>query len=193
MIDSPKFRLRRGPFQDAFRGLFGRRSRAPFLARFPACAAVLLCLTVAANPACAQSEKQPLPRFASLDSSEVNLRAGPGETYPKLWLYQRNGMPVEIIEEFDVWRRVRDYQGVVGWVKSTLLSSKRTAIVTEKQRALHEDPLETSRIVAYADPGVIGKLLSCDGQWCRLDVKGYKGWLPRDQFFGAYPDENFKE
>ncbi|HEY4163529.1 MAG TPA: SH3 domain-containing protein, partial [Dongiaceae bacterium] len=170
-------------------GLFGCLFQAPLLAW----AAALVFLIAAANPAQAQSEKQPLPRFASLDSSAVNLRAGPGETYPKLWLYQRNGMPVEIIEEFDVWRRVRDYQGVVGWVKSTLLSSRRSAIVTESRRALHEDPLETSRIVAYADPGVVAKLLSCDGQWCRLDVKGYKGWLPRSQFWGAYPDENFKE
>jgi SH3-like domain-containing protein len=201
MIDSPKSRRRRGPFQDAFRRPFGHRFRAPFLAKFRlkpllksvGWVALLLCLILAADPASAQSEKQPLPRFASLDSSEVNLRAGPGETYPKLWLYQRDGMPMEIIEEFDVWRRVRDYQGVVGWVKSTLLSSRRMAIITEQRRALHEDPLETSRIVAYADPGVIGKLLSCDGHWCRLDIKGYKGWLPRDQFFGAYPEENFKE
>jgi SH3-like domain-containing protein len=189
MTDSSKFRLRHHPFQHVSRRVIGRLPRVPRLTWIIA----LACLVVVVNPVRAESDKLPLPRFASLDSTEVNLRAGPGETYPKLWRYQRDGMPVEIIEEFDVWRRVRDYQGVVGWVKSTLLSGRRTAIVVDSRRAIHEDPLETSRIVAYLDPGVIGKLLSCDGAWCRLDVKGYKGWLPRSQFWGAYPDEDFTE
>jgi SH3-like domain-containing protein len=185
MIDSPHSRRRSNLFGDIVRRLSGRLPLTVW-------ALALTLLAVLPNLALAD-EKQPLPRFASLDSSEVNLRAGPGESYPKLWLYQRNGMPVEIIEEFDVWRRVRDYQGVVGWVKGSLLSGRRTAIVVEKQRPILEDPLATSRIVAYLDPGVIGKLLSCDGEWCRLEVKGYKGWLPRGQFWGAYPDEDFKE
>src|SRR5262245_41697919 len=55
----------------------------------------------------------PLPRFASLDSSEVNLRAGPGEDYPILIGSQRRGLPVEIIQEFGTWRRIRDRDGTV--------------------------------------------------------------------------------
>ncbi len=83
-------------------------------------------------------DKLPLPRFASLQSSEVNMRAGPGETYPIMWTYQRAGLPVEIIEEFDIWRRIRDHDGVVGWVKSTLLVGKRHVIVRDEQRPLRK-------------------------------------------------------
>jgi SH3-like domain-containing protein len=141
----------------------------------------------------ADSDKLPLPRFASLQSNEVNMRAGPGESYPKLWLYQRSGMPVEIIEEFDVWRRVRDYQGTVGWVKVGLLSNKRTAVVTETRRTLRTAADADSPAVALLDPGVIGKLLQCNADWCRIEVRGYQGWLKRDELWGVYPDETVKE
>lgn len=50
-----------------------------------------------------------LPRFVSLRADEVNMRAGPGEQYPIEWVYQRSGLPLEVIAEFDHWRRVRDW------------------------------------------------------------------------------------
>jgi SH3-like domain-containing protein len=138
-------------------------------------------------------EKLPLPRFASLKSDEVNLRSGPGEDKPKLWVYQRSGMPVEIIDEFDTWRQIRDYKGAVGWVSASLLSGKRTAIVTESRRILHARADAASPAVAELDPGVIGKLTACDGAWCRLDVKGYQGWLLRTDLWGVFPNEVVKD
>src|SRR4029453_16249428 len=90
-------------------------------------------------PALAQ-DHLPLPRFASLDSKEVNLRAGPGKDYPILWVYQRRGLPVEIIQEFDTWRRIRDRDGTVGWVQQNLLSGRRTALVIDEARTMRTDP-----------------------------------------------------
>jgi len=163
-----------------------RRWIAVFLGWFGLCAALL-------SPAWADETKLPLPRFASLQSNEVNFRAGPGENYPKQWVYHRAEMPVEIIEEFDIWRRVRDYQGVIGWVKVGLLSGHRTAIITDARRSLHKRAEPDSPTVALLDPGVIARILECDGPWCRLEVQGYKGWLKRDEFWGVYPDEAVKE
>src|SRR5687767_10721588 len=80
-------------------------------------AAVGLGLALPLGPAAAQDQPLPLPRFASLDSGEANLRAGPGKDYPILWVYQRKGLPVEIIQEFDTWLRIRDRDGTVGWVQ----------------------------------------------------------------------------
>lgn len=157
-------------------------------------AAVFLGLLALAPAASAGADEAlPIPRFASLKSDEVNLRAGPGEDKPKLWIYQRAGLPVEIIEEFDTWRRIRDYKGVVGWVSAALLSGKRTAIVTDERRTLHAKPDAAAPAVAELDPGVIGKLIECDGAWCRLDVKGYQGWLLRTEFWGVFPDEVVKD
>ena len=188
MLDSPLFSKALGRF-----GRTASPARRP-ITRRPSVAVLLLGSLLALHPAGIRAdEKLPLPRFASLKSDEVNLRSGPGEDRPKLWVYQRAGMPVEIIDEFDTWRRIRDYQGVVGWVSAALLSGRRTAIVTEARRVLHEKADAASSPVAELDPGVIARLIECDGAWCRVEVKGYQGWLKRTDFWGVYPSETVKD
>src|SRR5262245_57081238 len=83
--------------------------------------------------------KLPIPRFVSLRSGEVNLRTGPGTNYPVDWVFVRRGMPVEIIAEFDVWRKIRDWQGTVGWVHQSMLDGRRTARITGADRELRNE------------------------------------------------------
>lgn len=167
------------------------RSTARLLATAIAGMLVLLSVALAPAPSPAQ-DRLPLPRFASLDSGEANLRAGPGKDYPILWVYQRKGLPVEIIQEFDTWRRIRDRDGTVGWVQQNLLSGKRTALVIDQQRTLRAEP-GSGAAIAILQPGVIAHIEECrSDDWCRLEVQGYKGWLTRDGFWGAYPDEAFE-
>src|SRR5882724_6407065 len=133
--------------------------------------------------------KLPIPRFVSLRSGEVNLRTGPGTIYPVEWVFVRRGLPVEIIAEFDVWRRIRDWQGTVGWVHQSMLDGRRTARITGEERELRSEPAESASIVARLAPGAIGRLLECEGAWCKIDAQGYRGWLRRDEFWGTYPNE----
>jgi SH3-like domain-containing protein len=182
MPDSPPAPEAPDPFRRAFRAL------RPILFTL-----LLLACVIPAQRQAQAEENLPLPRYASFKSSEVNLRAGPGENYPKQWVYQRAGMPVEIFEEWDTWRRIRDYQGVTGWVSVNLLTSKRTAVVIETRRVLHDSASENARAVAQLDPGVIGRIVECNGDWCRLEVKGYEGWLKRTEIWGVDATENFKE
>ena len=78
--------------------------------------------------------KLPLPRYASLKTDRVNLREGPSKDHPTKWVYQRAGLPVEITAEFEIWRKVRDSEGVEGWVLHSLLSGRRTALVTPNRK-----------------------------------------------------------
>lgn len=165
----------------------------PARAFLQSCLAVLLVVAtgLVAAPAMAQ-ERLPLPRFASLDSNEVNLRAGPGKDYQILWVYQRKGLPVEIIQEFDTWRRIRDRDGTIGWVQQNLLSGKRGALVIDLPRTLRAEP-GSSEAIAILQPGVVARLEECrSDDWCHLEAKGYEGWLTRSEFWGAYPDEAFE-
>jgi SH3-like domain-containing protein len=182
MLDSLPAPEAPGPFRRALRAMI----RVGF-------GLLLLACVTPAHPAAAQTDDLPLPRYAAFKSNEVNLRVGPGETYPKLWVYQRSNMPVEIFDQEDTWRRIRDYQGVVGWVNGNLLTGRRTAIVIETRRTLRATAVENARPVALLDPGVIGRLEECSGDWCRLEVKGYEGWLKRTEIWGVNPTENFKE
>jgi SH3-like domain-containing protein len=96
----------------------------------------------------------PLPRFVSLGADQVNLRFGPGEGYPIAWILAREGLPVEIVEEFDTWRKVRLHDGDLGWIHASLLSSRRTVMVEEEIRALRQAPEPDARIVLRAEPGL---------------------------------------
>jgi SH3-like domain-containing protein len=134
----------------------------------------------------------PLPRFVSLRAAEVNLRTGPGTRYPIDWVYRRRGLPVEIIDEFDTWRRIRDWQGTEGWVHQSMIQGQRGLLVTGKRHTLRRRPESSAPGVALVDAGVVGVLQRCETDWCEVTLGSYSGWLRRDAFYGLYPDEKLK-
>ena len=133
----------------------------------------------------------PIPRWASLRSDEVNLRAGPGTRYPVDWVYRRRGLPVEIEREFEVWRLVRDQDGVRGWVHQATLTGRRDFIVAGSEHTLRSSAADAASAVATLKPGVIGRIRDCAAgkTWCEVQVGDYRGWLKRDDLWGTYPDE----
>jgi SH3-like domain-containing protein len=56
----------------------------------------------------------PLPRYVSLKSDHVNVRAGPTKDNDAAWVYTRSGLPIETTAEFENRRRVRDSEGAEG-------------------------------------------------------------------------------
>src|SRR5271167_2466036 len=94
----------------------------------------------------------PVPRYVSLKSDHVNVRAGPTKDNDVAWVYTRSGLPVEITAEFENWRRVRDSEGAEGWVYHSLLSGRRTAVVTMKSKdelaSLYANADATSTVTA---------------------------------------------
>ena len=136
----------------------------------------------------------PLPRFASLRADKVHFRTGPGFRYPIEWVYQKRSMPLEILAEFDTWRKVRDWQKTEGWVHQSTLSRKRMLIIINANQALRKYGNLQSTVIAEAEPGVIGKLLSCESQndWCRVEIDEYEGWLRRTQFWGTHSKESLE-
>jgi SH3-like domain-containing protein len=136
----------------------------------------------------------PLPRFATLRSDEANMRTGPGTRYPIEWVYRHKGLPVEIVAEYDIWRRVRDPDGVEGWFHKTELTGKRSATVTGAAgtvRELRDSRDDQSAILAHLQPGAEGQLISCQADWCKLKFDGIKGYLHKSDFWGAYTNETF--
>jgi len=144
----------------------------------------------------------PLPRFVSLKADPVNLRQGPGSEYPTAWVFQRLGLPVEVIKEFGHWRQVRDAEGTTGWVTAAALSGRRTALVlpwelkrgraTLPSATLREDDHESARPIAHVEAGVLANIISCNKAWCRVAVGSYRGYIEQGKLWGAYPDEEIK-
>jgi len=76
----------------------------------------------------------PVPRFVSLKSDKVNVRAGPAREQDVAWVYSRAALPVEVTAEFENWRKIRDWEGAEGWVYHSMLSGRRTALVSPQSR-----------------------------------------------------------
>ena len=177
-----------------------RRPSTPLRAAFVALCVVCLVpafLALTVRPAAADNLSPPqrkgsglpLPRFASLKSDEVNVRTGPGSRYPVDWVFHRKLMPVEIVAEYENWRKIRDWQGASGWVYQGLLSGKRGFIVASKGADLHRTPALSAEIVAKLEPDVMGEIRSCSGDWCRVSAPGVSGWIERTKIWGVYKSE----
>ena len=144
-----------------------------------------------AEPGKGTATGQPVPRWASLRSEEVNLRAGPGSRYPVEWVYRRRDLPVEIEREFGTWRLVADQDGVKGWVDAALLVGRRNFVVKGKDRTLRKSASDDANAVAILRAGVVGRIRACEAgkAWCEVQVGEHRGWLRRDEVWGIYPSE----
>ena len=159
----------------------------------------------AASPLPAQTSGLPVPRFVSLKSDRVHIRQGPGTDHKVLWVFRRAGLPVEVLQEFETWRQVRDADGTLGWVLQTLVSGRRTALVLPweqkaaeskgaavPQTALLADEKESAKPVAFVEAGVIANIRSCTGKWCYVSVGDYRGYIQQKKLWGVYEGEAVK-
>jgi SH3-like domain-containing protein len=138
-----------------------------------------------------------LPRFVSLKASRVNVRKGPSLDYPVAWQFKRIGLPVEVINEFENWRQVRDSDNSEGWVFHSLLSGRRTALVTPWAKEggtvlLYARRSTSSTVVARLEPGVLGSLLQCNGKWCNFSLDSVSGWIEQVKLWGVYENEKIE-
>ena len=135
----------------------------------------------------------PIPRFVSLKAEKVNVRRGPSSDHPVAWVFQRKGLPVEIVAEFDNWRRIRDAEGAEGWVLHSLLSGRRSAIVAPWRKGetheLRESGEAGATIVARLESGVIVSVRRCDKSFCRVRGPNFDGFIDQKLLWGVYSNE----
>jgi len=135
----------------------------------------------------------PVPRFVSLKAEKVNVRRGPSSDHPVAWVFQRKGLPVEIVAEFENWRRIRDSEGEEGWILQSMLAGKRTAVVApwrgQQMTQLHSAANKASSVQAQLAAGAMGDVANCDGKWCEISAGGYEGYVEQEMLWGVYPGE----
>lgn len=128
----------------------------------------------------------PVPRFLSLKSNKANGRIGPSLDHPVKWQYQRKGLPLVVIAEMDIWRKVRDHEGGESWVHGQVLTGVKTGLVVDETRFYKKaDP--GSKIIALLQKNVIVRIQDCDDQgWCRVKTgSGQKGWVRKSRLWGT--------
>lgn len=146
----------------------------------------------------------PMPRFVSVGSAPVNVRVGPGTQYDVAWIFVRPGVPVEIVQEFDTWRKIRDVDGAEGWLHQSLVVGARTALVTpwasEGKTPLLRNERPDAAVRAWLTPGMLVKVSACTGSHCAVTLDHtdadehttrYSGYIAQDAIWGAYEGEVF--
>jgi SH3-like domain-containing protein len=135
----------------------------------------------------------PVPRYVSLKPDRVTVRGGPNRDHEIAFVFTRAGLPVEITAESDNWRRIRDWEGSEGWVYHSLLSGRRTALVSAKHPdelvPLYDGADAQGTLVARLQPGVLASVKHCSGSWCHIVGPGFDGWIVQERLWGVYPNE----
>ena len=131
-----------------------------------------------------------IPRFVSLKSNEVNLRVGPSTNYPIELIYVTKNLPLEIIDEFDVWRKTKDHMGVIGWLHKSLIQGERfvlTGYSNDKDVDLYNRP--NGSVIGAIKKNNILNLNNCILYWCKVSYGNINGWVLKKNIWGIYETE----
>lgn len=130
-----------------------------------------------------------VPRFVSLKFGKVNARTGPSRDHSIAYQYQRRGLPVIVVAETEMWRKVRDIHGDEAWVRKPALSGNRFA-VSLNSLMIRTKPDTQARAVARLEQGALVELGDCETHgYCRVETEnGVKGWAHSTQLWGAQSD-----
>jgi len=176
------------------------------LAGLFAAAVALVATGFAPLPAAAQetigASGLTLPRFVSTRSAPINVRVGPGTRYDIAWIFKQPGLPVEIVQEYDTWRKIRYVDGDEGWIHQSLLIGRRTALVQPfggaGRAALRTRPEVDAPLRAWLGAGFLVSVEACDNGWCRVSAEAGNGTpavggeIAEIELWGGYPDERIE-
>ena len=131
-----------------------------------------------------------IPRFVSLKSDEVNLRIGSSTNYPIILKYITKNIPVEITDEYERWRKIRDIEENEGWIYGDLLKGDRFIIIIKNNKTkIHMFSKPNGIPIGEIGESNIGKIKVCLKKWCKIQFDSHKGWMNKKNLWGIYENE----
>lgn len=128
-----------------------------------------------------------VPRYVSLKYGAVNGRSGPSQNHPVMWRYSRRGLPVIVVAETELWRKVRDQSGDESWMHKRTLDGRRTAIALQDVM-LRSKPRDSASARAIATKDSLFTLETCELGWCKVKADtGHQGYILQKMIWGAQP------
>ena len=134
-----------------------------------------------------------IPRYVSLKSDDANIRVGPSKNYPIEIKYIIKNYPLKVLEEYEDWRKVKDFKENIGWIHKSLISGIRTGIVLSNDN-------KTIKLLNTLNGNVIGEigngnivfLEKCKIDWCLVSLDDYEGWMDKNYIWGVKEKEIIK-
>ena len=122
--------------------------------------------------------------FLSLKNNEVNLRQGPSFEYPIKLIYKKKYLTVKVLDKSETWRKIKDFENNVGWIHTSQLSKKKTAINMKNNSILYKKPTIYSEPIAKLETGRLVLIQKCKSEWCKIISGGFTGWIIKNSLWG---------
>ena len=122
--------------------------------------------------------------FLSLKKNEVNLRQGPSFKYPIILTYKKKYLPILVLDKFETWRKVKDFENNSGWIHISQLSKKKSAINTKNNSVLYKKSTIYSKPIATLEIGRLVLIEKCKVKWCKITTGDFKGWVFKSSLWG---------
>ena len=131
-----------------------------------------------------------IPRYVSLKSDNANIRVGPSKNYPIEIKYIKKNYPLKVLDEYEDWRKVEDFQKNFGWIHKSLISGTRTGIVlSNDNKTIKLLNTLNGEIIGEIGKGNIVYLEKCKIDWCLVSSGNYKGWINKKYLWGVKEKE----
>ena len=121
--------------------------------------------------------------FLSLKKNKVNVRYGPSFESPIKYVYKKIDLPIKQIDKKDNWRRIIDFKNNSGWIHWSQLK-KVNSIIPLEDKILFKNSSNFSKPVAKIEKGRLLIVQKCDGDWCKVKSKKFKGWIKINNVWG---------
>ena len=125
--------------------------------------------------------------YVSVKKDAVNIRSGPDTKNKVIWQVFE-GFPLEVKKRSGKWVHVVDYEGDEGWIYETLLSNKKSVIVSVETGNMRSGPSTEDNVVATVKKGVVFEPLEMKGDWIKIRYKNeLSGWMHNSLLWPAKP------
>jgi len=115
----------------------------------------------------------------SVNADQAFLHEAPSDSTKKSFIVTR-GYPLEVIVSLKEWKKVKDHEGLINWIKTSDLSSKKTVLNLKGDNPIYLEPSSASPILAKVNENVTLELLDAKkiDDWVKVyskvaDIEGY--------------------
>ena len=115
----------------------------------------------------------------SVNADQAFLHEAPSDSTKKSYIVTK-GYPLEVIVSLKEWKKVKDHEGLINWIKTSDLSSKRTVLNLKGDNSIYLEPSSASPILAKVNENVSLELLDAKkiDDWVKVyskvgDIEGF--------------------
>ena len=122
--------------------------------------------------------------FVRVRAGTANVREGPSTKTPIVRRAYEDD-PLRVLTRRGGWLKVRDFEGNVGWIHTSLTDQTSAVIVTASRANIRSGPGRSYPVMATAEYGLAFRVTRDAGRWVEIELDGgSRGWVHEGLVWG---------